>query len=437
MTAAPAGPLAALRIPGFRRWFATQVLSASGGLTQAVAVAWLVLQQTGRDLDVALVSAAMLLPVLLGGAVAGTLSDRFDRQRLLLLTQTLFAGLSGLLFVLALSHRTGYPLLLVLSLLTGVVLAVDGPARQLYVLDLVGTAHLGSAVSLYEVVLNASRVLGPSAGGALLALTGPAWCFLANALTYLPPLVVLLRNGRARGTGRVAVTSRGGGAAGPGTRGIREGLRHALRTPAIRACVVLAAGSGVLFNSTVLLPVLATRTFHLGAGGVGAFIAAFGVGALPGALAAARGGGCPSGRLIFRLAVLTGLTMLLTVIAPDAGLAFASIVVTGFVSIWFIAAANTFVQLQTPPSLRGRVMGVWTMALPGMNPVTGVSAGLLADAAGGRVAYAAAAGVFLAGAASGWRALRHSTSAGVPADPARTPDPPDEIERPVAALTPS
>lgn len=155
-----------------------------------------------------------------------------------------------------------------------------------------------------------------------------------------------------------------------------------------------------------------SASFHLGAGGVGAFIAAFGVGALPGALAAARGDGHPGGRLILRLAVLTGLSMLLTAVAPDPALAFASMVVTGFVSILFIAATNTFVQLTAPAPLRGRVMGVWTMALPGMNPVTGLAAGFLADAAGPRIAYAAAAGLFLLAAAAGRNALRGATSTG-------------------------
>jgi MFS family permease len=405
---AGSGPLAALRIAGYRRWFVTQVLSASGNLTQTVAISWIVLQDNGSGVDLAWVTAAALLPVLLLGAPAGIVSDRFSRRHVLIGTQLAFSFLGALLFVLTLAHHDGFQVLLGVSVLSGIVFAVDSPARQLYAGDLVGRANLSSAVGLFEVVMNASRIVGPSAAGALLAVAGPAWCFLANALAFLPPLVVLLTNRPTAMAGRTAAEQ--GRAVERDSGRLRDGLRYALSTPAIRACLLLAAISGVLFNSALLLPLLAVKTFHLGAGGVGALIASFGVGALPGALAAARGREPPTGRLILRLAILTGLATILVAGAPDATVAFALMVVTGFVSIWFIAAANTFVQLVAPPHLRGRVMGVWTMALPGMNPVTGFGAGLLADAAGARIAYGAAGALFLLGAVGGWRALRSARS---------------------------
>ncbi len=152
---------------------------------------------------------------------------------------------------------------------------------------------------------------------------------------------------------------------------IRHGLRYVRRSPAIRATMLMAIASGMVFNAGVTLPLLATRVFHLGPSGFGAMFAVFGVGAVGGALLAAGGGPWPTGRRVRLLALLTGTDVVLTGFAPDAALAFAGLVLAGLLSIWFIALANTLVQVRTEPGLRGRVMGIWTMAIPGHEPSDG------------------------------------------------------------------
>ena len=376
-------------------WFVAQIFSASGGLTQSVAAAWLMYRLTHSATHLALLSAAMTLPVLVGGAVAGALADRTDRRRLLLVTQSSFALVGGTLAAASALHLVSAPLLFAAAAAGGTVLAVDGPARQVYVLDLVGTDRLVSAVSLYEIVLNASRIVGPAIAGLLLGASGPTACFCFNAACFLPALAVLLRHGRTRSGPAGAPDHR------PARRGsVASGLRYALGTPLIRSCLLLAGVSGVLFNSTVLFPLLAVRSFHLGADGYGLLMAAFGLGALPGALLAATGTRDPDGRRVGLLAAATGTSMVLTAAAPDPGLAYAAMAVTGFASIWFIAAANTLVQLVSAPPMRGRVMGAWTMVLPGLGPVTGLLVATFADAAGPRIAFAVV-GVLLLLAASG------------------------------------
>jgi len=149
------------------------------------------------------------------------------------------------------------------------------------------------------------------------------------------------------------------------------------------------------------MPVLTTREFHLGSGGYGALLAVFGVGAVPGALLAARTD-APTSRQVGLLAGGTGALMILTAFAPAVPLLFAGMAGIGFVSIWMIAAANTLVQLRTEPALRGRVMGAWTMALPGMNPITGIAVGALAQVTNARIAYAAA-GLLLVAIVTGSR----------------------------------
>lgn len=388
-----------LQIPAFRAWFASQVVSASGSMTQMVGTSWLVLQLTGRAIDLALVSAATMLPVLLGSAYAGTLSDRFDRRRLLMVTQSAFLAISASLVLISATGAATLWALVLTSVLTGVVMSADGPARQVFVMDIVGRDRLASAVSLYEVILNGSRILGPALGGVLLAVSGPTACFAANSLSFLAPLWVLWHY-RHASSQRVQrdrpVRERGR---------TRLAASYAFRNPTLRACLLLAAASGVLFSTTVLFPLLATQAFHLDGGGYGALLGAFGLGALPGALIAARSGHDPSGTRVLVLAVCTGATMTATALSPSAWLAFVTMAATGFCSIWYIAVANTLVQLKARPEMRGAVMGLWTMMLPGMTPFTGFAAAWLADLTGPRVAFATAGGLIALAAVTGWRGL--------------------------------
>ncbi len=384
------GPFTALAVRPYRWWFAAQVLSASGLMTQMVAMAWLVLSWHGNGLELALLSTAGLGPMLLLGAWAGSLVDHHDRRRLLICTQALLAAFSLLLYLLVASGAADYALLLAITAASGTVNAVDGPARQIYVLDLVGEERIAGAVGLYEVILNLSRVLGPALGGVLLALSGPAACVLVNALSFVAPLAVLLRFRPER--------PRRPRQAGAGRPRALDGLRYAWSRPLLRSSLLLAAASGVLFSPTLLLPLLATRAFHLGGGGYGLLLALFGAGALPGALLAARQQ--PTGTRVRLLATLTGLFMVIVATAPDLPILFIGMFATGTASIWMIAAANALVQLRTAPELRGRVMGAWTMALPGTIPLTALAAGVVADLCGARTAFAAA-GLMIAAIAIG------------------------------------
>lgn len=391
-------PFTALAFRPFRRWFLSQILSASGGMTQGVATSWLVLELTGSALDLGILSAAAMLPSLLGGAWCGTLVDRLDRRRVLIATQVALTVLSLLLYALIETDMASYWSILAISSAGGLVFALDGPARQVYVLDLVGRRRLASAVSLYEVILNTSRVLGPALGGLMLTLVGPGACVLTNALSFLVPLIVLLTQAPGPEESRPpSAPVRQRGAA-------RAGLRYAWSVPAIRACLLIAAASGILFNPSVLFPLIADRVFHLGGGGYGALLSVFGLGALPGALLAARGGE-PTGRQIALLAGATGLCTTATAAAPDAPLLYLGVASIGLTSIWMIARANTLVQLCAAPELRGRVMGAWTMALPGFNPVTALAIGALADSVGARAAFAGAGLMMLAVVVTGRRAL--------------------------------
>lgn len=372
-------------------------------MTQAVATSWLMLRLTGNGVDLGLLTACMFLPSLVLGPYAGTLVDRVDRRKLLIATQALL-----LLFAAATAAIIGAGvvqawMIFVVSGLTGAVAAPDNTARQVYVIDLVGTERVASAISLYEVILNVSRVVGPALGGALLATVGAAACCAVNAASYGAPLIVLLLHKPAHVP------------PSPGGTTVREehvfadlraGLRYARRHGPILLCLLLAAASGMLFSLGVSLPVLAIRVFHLGGGGYGLMMSAFGVGALPGALLASAGPSRPTGRRVGALALVTAAAVLGTAIAPAVWVAFTGLAVVGCTSIWFIAAANTFVQLAADPEMRGRMMGLWTMALPGSEPVTGPSAGWVTQYVGPREGFGLSGLALAVVAMAGWRTLR-------------------------------
>lgn len=386
-----------LRERNFRWWFISQVFSSSGNITQLVALSWLVLQLTGSALDVGIVSAVGLLPVLVGGAAAGSIVDRVSHRHLLIVTQCAFISLGTLLSVITAIALIDFQIILIVAFATGVVAAFDGPARQVFVLDLVGRKRLASAVSLYEVMGNLARIIGPSTGGILLALYGAAACFGFNAATYVVPLVVLLRLKLETKPASSSRSNMRGGTI--------QGLSYSMRDPLIRACLTFAFMGTVLFNQGLLYPLLATKVLHLEPIGYGMLVAAFGLGAVPGAIFAASVGDVAPRRLIAILVAVTGVFMAATGLAPNFGTAFAATFLVGFTSIWYIASANTLVQLTAAREMRGRVMGIWTAILPGGGVVTGVVVGALANTVGVRATFVAVAVAIVVSAAIGYPAL--------------------------------
>lgn len=400
-----------LESPAYRAWFLSQVFSASGTMTQVVAMSWFLLRLTGNSVDLGLMATFTFLPVLLLSPHAGALVDRVDRRRLLMVTQIAFGLLAAAAAAIIATGAARAWMIFLITLLNGIVFAPDSTARQVYVVDLVGAERLASAVGLYEIILNVSRVAGPALGGALLATAGVAACCAVNAASYLIPLFVLLRHKPGHAT--TVQPGSTGGQAGPPVS-LRDGIRYAWRHGPVRVCVGLAAASGLLFNMGVALPVLATHAFHLGGGGYGLLMSVFGIGALPGALLASSGDARPTGRRVGVLALATAAAIGGTAIAPALWLAVIGLLAVGLLSIWFIAAANTLVQLASGDGMRGRMMGLWTMALPGAQVGTGPFAGWVTEVAGPRVGFALPAMALAAMAGAGWQALT--------AGPATVPD---------------
>jgi len=396
----------ALRDRRYRWWFVCQIFSSSGAMTQSVAQSWLVFRLTGHTFDLGVLGIVTWAPVLLGAAWGGALADRLDRRHLMMATQALFVVLNAVQAVLVGTGRIELWMIFTLAALNGAVMAVDSPTRQVYVFQLVGRERLASAVGLFEVVINAARVLGPAVGGILLAAVGTAPCFVFNAASYLPMLWMLWHfrpdpQDREPAGERATRTRLGSG--------LLEGLRLVWREPAIRSCILIATAASMVFNLGIPAPPFASRVLHLGGGGYGALMAVFGLGALPGALMAASARGEPDGRLLRVLALLTGIAVVATAYSPWVPGSFVGLALAGFFSIWLIAAANTLVQLRAGPALRGRVMGIWTMALPGSYPVSGLLVALVSGASP-RAGFSLAGLAMVAAAVATWGALAIRTS---------------------------
>jgi MFS family permease len=281
-----------LRVRNYRLYFFAQAVSQSGTWMQSVAQGWLVLHLTGSALLLSVTVALQFGPVLFIGPWGGLLADRTDKRKLLIATQTIMTVLAVVLGVLTVTGVVRVWMIFVLAALNGVANGLDNPARQSFVIEMVGPDDVANAVALNSVVVNASRVIGPAIAGVLIVTVGLASCFLVNAGSYLFVIVALvamrpseLRRGRP--------LSRKGGQ-------LRAGFAYVWHTPELRVPLTMMALVGTLgYNFSILLPLMARVAFHRGAGTYGALVVAMGVGALAGGLyAAARAR--PSRRLLWR-----------------------------------------------------------------------------------------------------------------------------------------
>ncbi len=394
-TAPSSGPFGE---PAYRAWFFSQTFSAAGTQTYGVAAAWVIFLETESGLALSMLVVASMGPVLLLGIFTGAALDRFGRRAVLLVSQSVQMLVSATLGIICVVSDVSVPVVLALALLAGTANAFDAPARQVIVVDLVGPARLGAAVPLYEVSLSLARVLGPAVGGVLLTVSGPAACFFFNAVSFIPPLIVL-----AIFRPRYAAHR----SSDPAPRGaLLAGVRFAFGSPSIRVCLTLALLVGAVVSTQTYYPLFASDELGLDSGGYGLLVACLGLGSLPGAVMTARIAGAKRGKWVTVAGVATACAIAAAGLAPSAFLACIAVMCVGSCSIALISLANALTQLTVPDALRGRVMGVWAMVLPGMGPITGIATGAIADAVGSRAVFGVLATLLAATAAFSWRTLR-------------------------------
>ena len=367
---------AALSVPNYRLYMAGQATSLAGTWMQMTAQAWLVLTLTHSSTALGVIIGLQTLPVLLLGPYGGVIADRVNKRRLTVILQTAMGVQALILGVLTVTGEVRYWQIGVLAALLGLNNAFENPARQSFMLEMVGPEHLRNAVSLNSVMANTARVVGPAIAGILIATVGIGECFLLNAASFAAVIASLVAMDRSALHPTTPT---------PRARGqLREGFRYVRRTPDIAIPLMMMALAGCLaYEFQVTLPVMATRGLHVGSTGFGFMTAAMGVGAVLGGLLVAARGKIGLRPLTIAAAGFGGALALAT-LAPSLPLELAVLPFVGWGSISFMSMANSTLQLTSAPEMRGRVMSLWFVGFQGSTPIGGPIVGWLMAVAGAR-----------------------------------------------------
>jgi MFS family permease len=409
MTQALNRSFASLHVRNYRRFFAGQLISVSGKWVQNVAAVWLVLHLSGSGTAVGLTTAAEFLPMLLLGAWGGLLADRIAKRPLLIVTQTLQVLPPLALYILVAAGSAQTWMVIASVALSGIVTAVDNPARQSFVTEMVGPDRVVNAVSLNSVLVHSSRILGPALAAAVIAVFGVGPCFLLNALSYVA-MIVALWGMDARALHPAPPARRE-----PGQ--LREALRYVIATPRLRLPLVMMAVIGTFsFNFATVLPLLAKFTFHGTATTLSLLTSALAVGSIVGALTTGARHRIDRRFLITTAFAFGGLTAI-AALTPTFGLMLVALALTGMASVSFSAGTNSLTQLAADPDMRGRVMALYGIVFLGSTPIGAPIAGWISGAIDPRAGLALGAAAALLTAIVAWGAGVR----GAPRDAATSP----------------
>ncbi|MEW6164531.1 MAG: MFS transporter [Pseudomonadota bacterium] len=364
--------LPALRSRNFRLFFAGQLISLIGTWMQQIAMVWLAYRLTDSAAMLGLVGFASQIPILLFSTLAGVWNDRLDRRRLLLGTQALAMLQAMLLFGLTATELVTPAALVALAFLLGCINAVDLPARQAFVAQLVvDKSDLPNAIGLNSLLMNGSRFIGPTLAGLIVATAGEAACFLINAVSYLAVLLALAAIRTA-----VAPPPR----AQPALAALRAGLAYAFGHPRIRLPLLMVAGFSFFVTPyAVLMPVFARTIHHGGADTYGFLIGSAGVGSLCAALFLALRGGRRAiaglDRLVAFATLAGGAALASFALAPTLAWAYPLLALLGFAVVLTAAGSNTLIQSEVAEEYRGRVMAIFSTAFLGVAPLGSLAIG--------------------------------------------------------------
>ena len=377
-----AGTFRALRHRNFQLFFGGQIISLIGTWMQTIAQAWLIYRLTGSSVLLGVLGFVGQIPIFLLSPLAGLAADRWPRQRVVIATQTASMLLAFILAALTMTGRIRVWEIIGLATLLGIVNAFDVPARQSFMIEMVGREDLLNAIALNSSMFNGARVAGPAIAGVLVAVVGEGWCFFLNGLSYLAVIAGLFLM-------RIEKLKAVHDGAAPLEK-LREGIRFARHTKPIRALLVLVAiVSFMALPFSVLMPIFAVQILHGGASAYGWLMGAVGVGAMFGALALAMRAQLRGlGTVVAYSATGLGASLVLFSASRWFWISFAILVVSGFTMMMQFTATNTLIQAMVPDQLRGRVMSLYSMMFLGMTPFGSLLAGWVADRVGSPVTVA-------------------------------------------------
>lgn len=371
----------------YRTYWIGAFVSFLGSWMQTVAQGWVVYEITNSKLLLGLLGFIGSLPTTMFSLFGGVVADRIEKRRLVLTTQVLFAINALVLAVLVLSGRVEFWHIAVIAVLNGLITAIDAPARQAMVMDLVGEQFVTVGVAMNSAAFNTARVLGPAIAGKLIEVANAGWCFLLNAMSYIAIVFALWRIPRSpvqAPVQRLSVWSE-----------LREGLSYAYRDGLLRSLILLDCAISIFAMSyATLMPVFARDILQVGKQGLGNMFSATGIGALTGALILAKvAGTVPRGRVVITAASTLCTGLLLFSLSRSYPVSLGCLVLIGGSAVSTLGSINALLQSLSPEHLRGRTMSLHVFALMGLAPFGSLLMGWLAATWTATVAIAAGASV--------------------------------------------
>lgn len=382
--------VAAFRYRNFALFWTGALISSTGGWVQNVTIPFVVYQLTDSEAWVGFAGFCLLINAAILGPVGGTLADRFDRRKVLIVTQSAQAAVALALWATWSAGVRSPGLIVALSALSGAFAGLMIGSWQAFVSELVPREALLNAVTLNSAQFNAARAFGPAIGGIVLATLGPGWGFFINAMSFLAVIAALLamRLDRVieKATGRMQVLG-----------DLKETFAYVRRAPGIRTCIFVVAGLSLadspLFQFVV---VFADEVFRVDTWVFGVLSAALGIGAiLATPFVAGWGGSIARSRLVAGAMLLNGLSLVLFALSPNAWVGFFFLMGAGGGYLAIASSLNTTIQLQVDERMRGKVLAFYLLGVTLVAPIGALVQGFLVDAIGPRAAFTAAGGAFL------------------------------------------
>lgn len=378
MTHPQVGTFRALRHRNYRLYWIGMIISQTGAWMQTLGQQWLVLQLTDSALWLGIIGFCTAIPVLLLSVLGGVAADRVDKRRLIMVTQTAAMLQSLVLAVLTSTGHVQVWHVVIAALSLGVINAFDRPARQAFVVDLVGKEDLANAIGLNSSIFNGARIFGPSVAGILIAIPGigPAGAFYINSISFLGVLVGLLRMNVTATKAPIQRQSL--------RSNIGEGMAYARGSRTVSTLMLTASITSVFgLSYSTMMPIFARDILQVGAPGQGLMMTCVGAGALIGSLTVATVAGWRRNGVIFTIGNLLFPPMLLVVaVSRSFPLTLAALAVLGFGLIIQNATTQSLLQTSVPDHLRGRVLGLYGVTFSGMTPFGALQAGIIASAYG-------------------------------------------------------
>ena len=367
----------ALSSRNYRLFFGGQGISLIGTWMQQIAMSWLVYRTNNSPFLLGLIGFSSQICSLFFSPFAGVISDRWNRHRILVATQSLAMMQAFLLAALTLTGTVTVPHLIILALFLGFVNAFDMPTRQAFVVEMVEKREdLANAIALNSFLFNSARLVGPSVAGILISILGEGMCFLVNAFSFLAVIVALLAMKAAYHKKGIQETQI--------LQGFKEGFTYALGFPPIRSILLFLGWISLVGTAnTTLMPVFAKKILHGGPQTYGFLMAAIGAGAIIGAIfLASRRSVLGLGRIIVIASGIFGIGLISFSLSHILWLSFSVLLLVGFGMMVQMASSNTILQTMVDDDKRGRVMSLYVMAFMGMAPLGSLAGGSLAHAIG-------------------------------------------------------